>query len=65
MDSASTCPDQHNGERSGREGFSLLEMMIVIAVALIIASIAMPIYINSVVRAREALVRDQLYTMRS
>ena len=39
------------------EGFSLLEMMMVVTLILIIASIATPIYRSVVVRAREAVLR--------
>ena len=47
------------------EGFSLLEMMMVITVILIIASISAPIYMTAVVRAREAVLRDDLFILRS
>jgi len=52
--------------RGGRRfaGFSLLEMMMVVTLILIIASIATPIYRSVVVRAREAVLRDDLYTLR-
>jgi general secretion pathway protein G len=40
-------------------------MMIVVTLILIIASIATPIYRSVVVRAREAVLRDDLYTLRS
>jgi general secretion pathway protein G len=40
-------------------------MMIVIAVALIVASIATPVFTTAIVRTREAVLRDHLYTMRS
>ena len=66
MGSASTLLRRHiRGAACRREGFSLLEMMIVIAVALIVASITIPMYSTAVLRAREALLRDHLYTMRS
>ena len=42
------------------EAFSLLEMMMVITVILIVASISAPIYMTAVVRAREAVLRDDL-----
>jgi len=57
---------RHNSQSASRPGgFSLLEMMIVIAVALIVASITIPIYSTAVTRTREAVLRDHLYTMRS
>jgi general secretion pathway protein G len=40
-------------------------MMIVIAVALIVASFTIPIYSTAVTRTHEAVLRDHLYTMRS
>ena len=46
-------------------GFSLLEMMAVIDLILILATFAMPMYHTAVVRAREATLRDDLFTLRS
>ena len=51
--------------RNGRtgddpQGFSLLEMMMVVTVILIVASIATPIYTSVVTRAREAVLRNHL-----
>jgi prepilin-type N-terminal cleavage/methylation domain-containing protein len=43
-----------NMSRSHPEGFTLLEMMVVITMILIVASIGSPIYITSKVHAREA-----------
>ncbi len=53
--------------RGGRhpEGFSLLEMMMVITVILIVASISAPLYTTAVVRAREAVLADHLFTLRA
>ena len=45
--------------------FSLLEMMTVRALLLIFASFALPTYQNIVLHAREAALRDDLYTLRS
>jgi general secretion pathway protein G len=47
------------------EGFSLLEMMMVVTLILIVASIATPIYTTVAVRAREAVLRDDLFTLRA
>ena len=47
------------------EGFSLLELMVVLTLILILASFAMPAYHTLTVRAREATLRDDLFTMRS
>jgi len=47
-----------------QQGLSLLEMMLVVAVILIVAAIAAPIYRSCEIRAREAVLRDHLDTMR-
>ena len=51
-------------ERRGPQAFSLLEMMMVLTLILLAASIAQPIYQNIMLRAREAALRDTLYSMR-
>jgi len=57
----------HEGFESERvvQGFTLLEMMMVLILILILASFSLPIYRSIVVRAREAVLRDDLYSMRS
>ncbi len=52
-------------KRRGQRGFTLIELMIVISIILILVSIAAPIYSNAIVRAREAVLKDDLFTMRS
>jgi general secretion pathway protein G len=49
-------------QRSG--GFTLLEMMIVMIIIGILLSIALPIYNQSLVRAREAVLRNDLFELR-
>jgi|SRR5579871_2423706 len=51
--------------RRRQRGFTLIELMIVISIILILISTAMPIYTRSIVRAREAVLRDDLFTLRS
>jgi len=48
-----------------QRGFTLIELMIVISIILILVSIAAPIYSSSITRAREAVLKDDLFTMRS
>jgi general secretion pathway protein G len=45
-------------------GFTLLELMIVLTLLLILASFAVPSYELAIQRAREAVLRDDLTTMR-
>jgi general secretion pathway protein G len=49
----------------GSRGFTLIELMIVVSMLLILISIAVPNYVTSVKRARESVLRQDLFTMRS
>lgn len=44
--------------------FTLLELMVVLTLILIVVSMAFPTYQRALTRAREATLRDSLYTMR-
>jgi general secretion pathway protein G len=47
-----------------QSGFTLLEMMIVMIIMGILLSIALPIYNQALVRARESVLRNDLFEMR-
>jgi general secretion pathway protein G len=54
---------QRRAARMG--GFTLIELMIVMTIILILISIAAPMYRTSLIRSREAVLRDDLFTLRS
>lgn len=55
-------PNTGSGERSG--GFTLIELTIVISLIVVLASMALVQYRNSVVAAKEATLREDLVRMR-
>ncbi len=46
-------------------GFTLIEMMIVVCLIIILVSIAVPVYNRSILHAKEATLRQDLFTLRS
>jgi general secretion pathway protein G len=51
--------------RISSRGFTLIEIMIVIFVIAILVSVAVPAYNQSILRARESVLRQNLFTLRS
>lgn len=48
-----------------RRGFTIIELMIVMAVISILVAVAVPIYQKSVIRAKESVLRQNLFTLRT
>jgi general secretion pathway protein G len=54
----------HNQKDRSR-GFTLIELMIVITLILILVSISIPAYNTSILRAKESVLMQNLFTLRS
>ncbi len=54
-----------NERRSGRLGFTIIELMIVLTIITLLVSIAVPMYQKSILRAKESLLRNNLFTLRT
>jgi general secretion pathway protein G len=52
------------GVKSARAGFTMVELMIVMAIITILISIAVPYYQKTLIRSKESLLRNNLSTMR-
>jgi len=48
-----------------RRGFTLIELMIVMAIIAVLMSVALPIYNRSIIRAKESVLKSNLFTMRT
>ena len=51
--------------RGSEGGFTLIELIIVMTIIGILSAIAIPSFVNSVKKAREAVLKEDLHTMRS
>ena len=52
------------GPRSAEQGFTLLELMIVMIVIGLLAAVAIPAYVTNIKAAKEAVLKEDLHVMR-
>ena len=58
-------PGDHPGGKLGGDGFTLIELMVVLTIVAILVSIALPIADSAILRAREAVLKSNLHTLRA
>lgn len=58
-------PSGNSRRAVGRRGFTIVEMIIVMTIISIIMSLAIPVYQKSLVRAKESVLKNNLFTMRT
>ena len=51
--------------RASARGFTMIELMIVMAIVVILISIAVPLYQKALLRAKESVLKNNLFTMRT
>jgi len=51
--------------RRGALGFTFVELMVVVSIIVILISIAIPMYQRSVLRAKESVLHNNLFTLRT
>ena len=54
-----------NTELRRRNGYTLIELIIVMAIISILVSVAVPLYQKSIVSTKESLLKNQLFTLRT
>ena len=51
--------------RRGLRGFTFVELMVVVTIIVILITIAIPVYQKSIIRAKESVLRNNLFTLRT
>ncbi|PWU12084.1 MAG: general secretion pathway protein GspG [Terriglobia bacterium] len=54
-----------SGKHRGPRGFTFVELMVVITIIVVLVTMAIPIYQKSIVRAKESVLKNNLFTIRT
>ncbi len=54
-----------SSKKRWQRGFTLIELMVVMAIISVLVAISVPIYQKSVIRAKESVLRSNLFTLRN
>jgi len=58
-------PRIQSGSKRRRFGFTFVELMVVISIIVILVSMAIPVYQRSITRAKESVLKNNLFTLRT
>jgi general secretion pathway protein G len=58
-------PTQSGSRRRRISGFTFVELMVVVSIIVILITMAIPMYQKSIVRAKESVLANNLYTLRT
>ena len=50
---------------ASRRGFTFIELMVVMAIIVVLITMAIPVYQKSIIRAKESVLKNNLFTMRT
>jgi len=48
-----------------RRGFTFIELMVVLTIIVVLVTMAIPIYQKSIIRAKESVLKNNLFTIRT
>jgi general secretion pathway protein G len=55
----------HSVVNRRRFGFTFIELMIVMAIIAVLMAVAVPVYTRAIIRSKESVLKNNLYTMRT